>query len=710
MLNTNLILKAPQFEDSQNYALLREQGLKHIENLAKQIWTDYNLHDPGVSILELLCYAISDLGYRTGFDIKDLLTEDNKGTAFIDESVFHTAQAIFPSHPVSFDDLRKLLIDIKGVKQAWVSINQQARYFLDLNQQCLAYPEPDHDHYEHVVLNGLYDVLIQKEDFVVEQDRVSVVKSIDPEQFAPNNYAVPIGQGIEFKVRYPLTVQSVVLYYQIPDHNIDANLEIHFSLRDEMGVFQLFNVRHFKLSPDHEQSAFVLNLEESLGTGEWRISAQGTNLELGIDDSNTTQYPYTSPGLLELLQGFDGNSNDHHCYFFFNWQTTFAVSPLAQEAQSQLEEVSDYLGPVEPAALPFDRAVSVSGKGLLFNVICPIQLISVTLFADAAQDCFLILYDRNDVELQRVKHSIVNANGPERVELHWEVSPGMHYRIKAFGAGGSVKLFRNKGVNFPFVLDNVLEIINGVNGNNFNDIYYYFYHWEIAYTPCLVPTSVLTLADIQAAVKERLYQYRNLCEDFMHIRALKTESISVCMDLEVRPEVDLGETLAEIYHRLERYVSPPVNFYSIQELLDRGKTPDQIFEGPLLDHGFIDDDEFQQLNRRECLRTSDVIQIIMDVPGVIAVKSIALLSFIEIEESAIQPNEKIFKETDQAGQTIYYRVREEEWVLPLRDHNLYAPDFSPKFMTDIPHVIVKGYRPCLEGILSAQRGLILTWF
>ena len=72
MLNTPFIIKEPQFEDSQNYALLRETGLKHIENLAHQIWTDYNVHDPGVTVLELLCYAITDLGYRTGFDIKDI--------------------------------------------------------------------------------------------------------------------------------------------------------------------------------------------------------------------------------------------------------------------------------------------------------------------------------------------------------------------------------------------------------------------------------------------------------------------------------------------------------------------------------------------------------------------------------------------------------------------------------------------------------------
>ena len=40
--------KLPEVKDFQ---LLRQVGLKHIENLASNIWTDYNLHDPGISVV-----------------------------------------------------------------------------------------------------------------------------------------------------------------------------------------------------------------------------------------------------------------------------------------------------------------------------------------------------------------------------------------------------------------------------------------------------------------------------------------------------------------------------------------------------------------------------------------------------------------------------------------------------------------------------------
>ena len=33
-----------------------------LQELCGETWTDYNLHDPGVSILEQLCYGLTDLG------------------------------------------------------------------------------------------------------------------------------------------------------------------------------------------------------------------------------------------------------------------------------------------------------------------------------------------------------------------------------------------------------------------------------------------------------------------------------------------------------------------------------------------------------------------------------------------------------------------------------------------------------------------------
>ena len=52
------IQKHPELNDSSNYELLRQEGLNAIQQLASRWWTDYNIHDPGITQLELLCYAL----------------------------------------------------------------------------------------------------------------------------------------------------------------------------------------------------------------------------------------------------------------------------------------------------------------------------------------------------------------------------------------------------------------------------------------------------------------------------------------------------------------------------------------------------------------------------------------------------------------------------------------------------------------------------
>ena len=43
-----------------DFVRLRELGIQRLEQLATGQWTDFNTHDPGITILEALCYAITD--------------------------------------------------------------------------------------------------------------------------------------------------------------------------------------------------------------------------------------------------------------------------------------------------------------------------------------------------------------------------------------------------------------------------------------------------------------------------------------------------------------------------------------------------------------------------------------------------------------------------------------------------------------------------
>lgn len=109
----------PPFPAYLDFQVLRRIGIDHVQALSSQLWTDYNLHDPGVTILEVLCYAVTDLGYRNNLDITDLLTL-NSADPNSKETNFFTPDEILTCNPVTELDWRKRLIDIPGVRNAWL--------------------------------------------------------------------------------------------------------------------------------------------------------------------------------------------------------------------------------------------------------------------------------------------------------------------------------------------------------------------------------------------------------------------------------------------------------------------------------------------------------------------------------------------------------------------------------------------------------------
>ncbi|MGE0275626.1 MAG: hypothetical protein AB7G68_03675 [Nitrospiraceae bacterium] len=117
------IPKQPQVRPAEDYYRLRREGIGHIEQMGSALWTDYNTHDPGVTILEALCYAITDLAYRTGWDIQDLLAPASPSAdpahPFPNQPFF-TAREILTVNPWTADDLRLLLIDLDMIRNAWV--------------------------------------------------------------------------------------------------------------------------------------------------------------------------------------------------------------------------------------------------------------------------------------------------------------------------------------------------------------------------------------------------------------------------------------------------------------------------------------------------------------------------------------------------------------------------------------------------------------
>ena len=106
---------------SMNFEKLRQEALENVQKYSGAEWTDYNLHDPGITILEALCFALTDLSYRTGFSITDILS-DAKGNVDYDDQSFHLPPQIFNNHPVLINDYKKIVIDqIDEVQNIWIN-------------------------------------------------------------------------------------------------------------------------------------------------------------------------------------------------------------------------------------------------------------------------------------------------------------------------------------------------------------------------------------------------------------------------------------------------------------------------------------------------------------------------------------------------------------------------------------------------------------
>lgn len=119
-IQDNVILKQDsRFQEPElfHFEQLRTLGLTHLGELSGKLWTDHNLHDPGITTLEALSYALMDLGFRLRLPIDQLLAKEDESKP---EDQFFSPAQILSNNPVSILDYRRLLLDIPEVQNAWL--------------------------------------------------------------------------------------------------------------------------------------------------------------------------------------------------------------------------------------------------------------------------------------------------------------------------------------------------------------------------------------------------------------------------------------------------------------------------------------------------------------------------------------------------------------------------------------------------------------
>lgn len=206
---------------------LRQLGMKRISELSGSLWTDYNPTDPGITLHEILCFSVLDLGYRMTFDIPDLLTPEGYHYPSHEYS-FHEPYKALSSGPITIDDYRKLILEnVAGVKNVWLTPTTRKVY---LPEDILSEAQGIDSECKSIDLKGYYDVFVDLVDNTPssaeaakqEVDRLLMKHRNLCENFLPCQSMEHIPVGIEADIE----VES--------DYNYDALLS---TLLDEISQY-----------------------------------------------------------------------------------------------------------------------------------------------------------------------------------------------------------------------------------------------------------------------------------------------------------------------------------------------------------------------------------------------------------------------------------------------------------------------------------------
>jgi hypothetical protein len=212
--SAELTISRVPFETALEQPQLYAIGLEAIRQRAGRVWTDHNVHDPGVTVIEILSYVATDLALRASFHVEDLLAVETDNAARMRER-FSSARVLLTNRPLTIRDYRKLMIDLPGVRNAWLYPEPLTYYAVsDNNERRLFAADPGVPGTVAVVIRGLYQVLIDFTDAANTIDKqVEVLRAVRAVLHANRNlcedFLEPVGvERQEFQICGELELEA----------------------------------------------------------------------------------------------------------------------------------------------------------------------------------------------------------------------------------------------------------------------------------------------------------------------------------------------------------------------------------------------------------------------------------------------------------------------------------------------------------------------
>lgn len=601
--------RPPKFMD---FELLRAEGIKHLEDLATFIWTDFNAHDPGITILEVLCYALTDLGYRVNLPFEDLMAGESGNY----KGLFFGAEESLSISPVTELDYRKLLIDVPGVRNAWL---------------------------ERITSGGKYGEI-----------DVFLNYPFDFRDISPAD-ANALTSDAELKAlisNLSKTPKNII--------QIRANSEaLALTIVKKYGYYKK---DYRTLSTDGKDLESILknvNLWEDSIENKERIEKVKKYIESGGDGQSLAGF--SPKQTIQIIREVDDNLLAKKIVLSKKTEAgKEKEQEKEQEENAKIQALLESLGLWIKSTLPTDIAKNNNRRDAILN------------------------YIRENGNIKKLEPEFTDTTIEQIVKK---------LDCAYLDRSGDEAIY-------PIFLNGLYKITLDLQD------------------PSIAPTEQRAKR-ILDRVRKRLHENRNLCEDFVAFDFVESIKICLCLHLEIIPEADAEEVMAKALFDLQEFLTPTVKFQTLQQLLEKGLPGDQIYHGPLLQHGFLDDHEVATSDLRKEIFTSDLYTVLLAIPEIKSVRELKLKIGNDSEYSAdwrygLEENKKpvIDPCCSNLGVTqgVVTKTIKEKNIAPFLDYynlvNLDIPDSEIKELPS-PNGV---FRPDLAEFTSIQYDFPRTYF